>query len=106
MIPLLDLCGPCVTSYSKRRNDENLADLECVQHKVFDGGQGDDCFSSAQAHIQEKSRNRVCFDILRAVALVIVRNELHLGITSLPSWPQYSFSAFARASAASTMVSK
>ena len=85
MVPLLNLRRPCVAGYSQRGNDEYLADLERIEHKVFDGGQGDDGFSSAQAHIQEKSCNRVCLDILRAVALVIVRNELHLGITSLPS---------------------
>ena len=41
MIPLLDLCRPCVASNSKGRDDEDLADLECVQHEVFYRGQGD-----------------------------------------------------------------
>ena len=37
MVPLFDLCRPCITGNTQRRNDENLADLEGLKHEVFDG---------------------------------------------------------------------
>ena len=45
VVPLFDFCRPCVTSNTQWSNDENLADLEGLKHKVFDCGKGDYSFA-------------------------------------------------------------
>lgn len=48
MIPLFDLCRPRITGHTQRRNDQDLADLEGLQHKVFDSRKGYDFFPQLQ----------------------------------------------------------
>ena len=36
MIPLFNLCRPCITGHTQRRNDQDLADLKGLQHKMVD----------------------------------------------------------------------
>lgn len=76
-------------------HDEDLVDLKSLKHKVFDGRKCNNGLSLTQAHIQEKCCNRVRFNILGAVTLIIVWNELHSGITSsrhpVPVFPAHRF---------------
>lgn len=77
MFPLFNFCRPGVPCYSKWRYYQHLAHVKSIQHQVIHSRQSDCRLASTQAHIEKQSCDRMVFDILRAIALIIMRYELH-----------------------------
>ena len=75
MIPLVDLCWPCISGNTERCNDQHLTDQEAVEAEVEDGGKCDDAF--AEAHVEEYSRNGMLQDEVRGISLVVMRLVFH-----------------------------
>ena len=54
VVPLVDLCRPCISGDTQWSNDKHLANQEAVEAEVENGGKCDDTF--AQTHVEEHSR--------------------------------------------------
>ena len=77
MIPFFNLGGPCITSNTKWCDYQNAVCLKAVKQKIQKGRQCDRRL--AKAHIQQDRRNRVCFDIVGSILLIIMWNIFHQG---------------------------
>ena len=75
VVPLVNLCRPCISGDTKRRNDKHLANQEAVEAEVEDGGKCDDTF--AQTHVEEHSRYGMLQYEVGGISLVVMRTVFH-----------------------------
>ena len=71
MIPLVDLCRPCISGDTQRSNDQHLANQEAVEAEVEDGGKRDDALT--KTHVEEYSGDWMLQDEVRGINLVVMR---------------------------------
>ena len=75
LVPLLKLCAPSITGYSKWSNDQHLVNLEAVEQQVRNSGQCDARF--AKAHVQQHGSEGMVLDIVDYIPLVLMRFVFH-----------------------------
>ena len=75
MIPLVDLCRPCISGNTERCDDQHLADQKTIKAEVEDGGKRDDAF--AETHVEEHSRDGMLQDEVRGIRLIVMRLVFH-----------------------------
>ena len=75
MIPLVDLCRPCISGNTQRSDDQHLADQKAVEAEVKDSGKRDDAF--AKTHVEEHSRDGMLQDEVRGIRLIVMRLVFH-----------------------------
>ena len=79
VVPLPDLCRPCVPGDAERGNDQDAVDIEAVKHQAVDGGQRDDAL--AKSHLEQDCRDRVVDDELGCELLIfmwLIFHQAHL----------------------------
>ena len=78
MIPFLYFRRPGIPRNTQRSDYKDFPNKEHVQDKVKQRRQGNSCFAfSTQAHIKENRSDRMAFDIVDCVLLIIMCYELH-----------------------------
>src|SRR5699024_10100805 len=85
MIPLFSFRRPGVPRHAERRHYQCFGNIKTVQHQVVDCGQGNRCFS--ESHVKEKGSDRMLFNIICTITLIIVWFEFHYVSLPFPgSW--------------------
>ena len=75
VIPLGDLGGPTILTYTNRGDDQYLAYLKLVKHEVVQRRQGD--AGLAESAFQQDCRLWVCFDEVHSELLIVMGFVFH-----------------------------
>ena len=77
VVPFLDFGAPGIPGYAQGCNNQHLVNLEAVKQQIRNGGQGD--AGLAKAHIQQDCCERMGFDVVNGVFLILMWFVLHRG---------------------------